>query len=75
MSEVLPDEAFVAAAGTHSGSVKAAAQEARGAQTFAVTSAPTATPIAVGAGGSQFLRGWRLQPSEPFIENLKLGTA
>jgi hypothetical protein len=79
MSELAPDDSSVAGAGADPG------RRARGARTFAVTSAPAATPIPVGAGESQFFRVWRLQrqffrvwrlqPSEPFVENLKLGTA
>lgn len=75
MFELYPNEASVAASAADPAKRKAAAQEARGAQSFAVTSAPAAKPIPVGAGGSQFLRCCRLQRSEPFIENLKLGTA
>ena len=45
MSELPPDEPSIAAAGADSGRRMAAAHEARGAQTFAVTSAPAATPI------------------------------
>jgi hypothetical protein len=46
MSELSPDESSIAAAGADPGRRKAAAHEARGTQTFAVTSAPAATPIA-----------------------------
>ena len=53
---------------------RAAAQEARGARTFTVTSAPAATLILVNDDESQFLRLGRLQPSEPFVEKLKPGT-
>jgi hypothetical protein len=59
MSELLPpDEPSIAAAGADPGRRNAAAQEARGAQAFAVTSAPAATPIPVGSRESQ-LRVWR----------------
>jgi hypothetical protein len=75
MSKLAPDDPSIAASGSDPGRRKSVAQEARGARTFAVTSAPAATPIPLGAGESQFLRVWRLQPSEPFVENLKLGTA
>jgi Meiotically up-regulated gene 113 len=54
MSELTPDEPSIAAAGANPGRRKAVAQEARGAWTFAVTSARVATPIPVGAGESQF---------------------
>jgi hypothetical protein len=47
MSELPSDKLCIADAGANPGRRKAAAQEARGAQTFAVTSAPTATPIHV----------------------------
>jgi len=75
MSEQSPDEPSIAATRADPGRRKAAAQEARGAHTFAVTSAPTATPLPVGASENQLLRVCRLQTSEPFIENLKPGTA
>jgi hypothetical protein len=75
MYELSPDECTLGTCGANPGRRKTAAQEARGACTSAVTSGPATTPIQIGASGSQFLRGWRLQPSEPFIENLKLGTA
>jgi hypothetical protein len=45
MSELPPDEPLIAAARADAGRRKAAATQARGAQTFAVTSAPAATPI------------------------------
>jgi hypothetical protein len=45
MSELPPDESSIAAVGADPGRRKAAAHEARGVQTFAVTSAPAATPI------------------------------
>jgi hypothetical protein len=67
------DEPSIAATRADPGRRNAATQEARGAQSLAVTSAPAAMPIPIGVGGSQFLRVW-LQPSEPFIEN-KVGTA
>jgi hypothetical protein len=41
-----PAEGFAEGAWAHPGGRKAAAHEVRGAQTFAVTSAPAATPIA-----------------------------
>jgi hypothetical protein len=44
MSELSPDKSSIA--GVDAGSRKAVAHEARGAQTWAVTSAPVATPIA-----------------------------
>ena len=47
MSELSPDEPSIAAAGADPGRRKAAAHEARGVQTFAVTSAPAATPFPV----------------------------
>jgi hypothetical protein len=65
MSELAPDDSSVAGAGADPGRRKAAAEEARGAQTLAVTSAP----VLVGAGESQFCASGRLQPY------LKLGTA
>jgi len=46
MSELPPDESSIAAAGAAPGGRKAAAHEARRAQSFAVTSARAATPIA-----------------------------
>jgi hypothetical protein len=46
MSDLPPDESSIAAAGADPGRRKAAAHEARGVQTFAVTSAPAATPRA-----------------------------
>lgn len=46
MSELSPDEPSIATAGADPGRRKAADHEAHGAQTFAVTSAPAATPIA-----------------------------
>jgi hypothetical protein len=52
MSELPPDEPSIAAAGADTAGREAAAQEARGAQTFAVTSAATATPIPIGASES-----------------------
>jgi hypothetical protein len=71
MSELAsPDEP----SGANRGRRKAAAR-ARGVHTFAGTSARAAAPIPVGACESQLLRVCRLRPSEPFIENLKLGTA
>jgi hypothetical protein len=69
MSKLSPDEPSIAPSRADSVRRTAAAQEARGAQTFALTLAPTATPVAVGASESQPLRVWRLQHSEPFIEN------
>jgi hypothetical protein len=50
MSELSPDEPSIPAAGAAAawadpGRCKAGTREARGAQTFAVTSAPAATPI------------------------------
>jgi hypothetical protein len=49
MPELPPDEPFIAAVRADAGRRKAAATEARGAQTFAVTSAPAATtPIRAG---------------------------
>jgi hypothetical protein len=45
MSELPPDESSIAAAGADPARRKAAADEARGVQTFAVTSAPAATPF------------------------------
>jgi hypothetical protein len=75
MSELLTDNPSIAAAGADPGRRKAAANEANGAPTVAVTSTPAATPIAVGAGESDVLRVLRFEPSEPSIEYLKLGTA
>jgi hypothetical protein len=46
MPELFPDELSIATTGADPGGRKAAAHEAHGAQTFAVTSAPAATPIA-----------------------------
>jgi hypothetical protein len=46
MSELFPVEPSIATTGADPGRRKAAAHEAHGAQTFAVTSAPAATPIA-----------------------------
>jgi hypothetical protein len=46
MPELFPDELSIATTGADPGRRKAAAHEAHGAQTFAVTSAPAATPIA-----------------------------
>jgi hypothetical protein len=45
MSELPPNEPSIAAARADPGRRKAVAIEARGAQTFAVTSAPAAAPI------------------------------
>jgi hypothetical protein len=70
MSELPPDEPSITAPGADSSRREAAAQEARSAQTFAVSAEPTPTPISVSAGESQVLRAWH-----PFIENPKPGTA
>jgi hypothetical protein len=72
MSKLSPDEPSIAESGANPGGRKSAAQEARGAQTLALTSPPAATPV---RAGESKLRVCRPQPSEPFIENLKLGTA
>jgi putative DNA primase/helicase len=55
MSELSPDEPSIASAGADPGVRKAAAHEVRGAQTFAVTSASAAAPIADMVETSAFL--------------------
>jgi hypothetical protein len=45
MSELPPDEPSIAGADAGGGRRKAAANDASGAQNFALTSAPAATPI------------------------------
>jgi hypothetical protein len=52
-AESAPDEGRGAAASGRPGRRKAAAHETRGVQTFEVTSAPTATPIADRSGSLQ----------------------
>jgi len=65
MSELPSDEPSITATGADPSRREAAAQEARSAQTFAVSS----TPAKAG------FYAWRFQTWRPFIENLKPGTA
>jgi hypothetical protein len=64
MSEISPDEPPIATAGADRGRRKAAAHEAHGAQTSAVTSAPAATPIADMV---------EVQATPPYMEWSRLG--
>jgi hypothetical protein len=56
MSELPPDEPSIAATRADPARRKATAQEARGAQSFAVTSSPAAKLIRVGAAEASFAR-------------------